>query len=121
MAIAFLDINPLTPGHTLVIPREHYRRVEAMPPEAASAVGMAVGRVTDAAQAAVDADGATVGVNNGAAAGQVVPHVHYHVIPRFEDDGGGNLHAVVDTRPGDDPDRIAEEIHAAMTAAETEE
>jgi histidine triad (HIT) family protein len=47
-------------------------------------------------------DGANIGINNGAAAGQAVPHVHWHIIPRYEGDGGGSMHSIV-KNPGDTP------------------
>ena len=98
-ALAFLDANPLAPGHTLVVPREHYETVGELPPETAGAVFAAVSEVTPRVEAAVDADGTTVAVNNGTAAGQEVPHTHVHVIPRFEGDGNGPVHRLFTERP----------------------
>jgi histidine triad (HIT) family protein len=112
-AVAFLDANPLAPGHTVVIPREHHRTLQDLPDDAGNAVFGAIRRVTSAVEGAVDADATTVGFNNGEAAGQEVPHVHGHVIPRFEGDGGGPIHAVVGERPDLSDDRldgIAEEL-----------
>ena len=68
-------------------------------------------------QDAVDADAATVAVNDGPAAGQEVPHVHCHVVPRFEDDGGGPIHAAMGPRPSlspDELDAIADRITAGI-------
>ena len=89
---AFLDANPLAPGHTLVIPKEEYGRIEDLPEDVARDLFATVSRLTDAVQTAVDADGATVGFNNGEVAGQEVDHVHCHIVPRFSDDDGGSLH-----------------------------
>ena len=89
---AFLDANPLAPGHTLVIPKAEYERIEDLPEDVARDLFATVSRLTDAVQTAVDADGATVGFNNGEAAGQEVDHVHCHIVPRFADDDGGSLH-----------------------------
>jgi histidine triad (HIT) family protein len=105
-AVAFLDANPLAPGHTVVIPREHHRTLQDLPDDAGNAVFGAIRRVTSAVEGAVDADATTVGFNNGEAAGQEVPHVHGHVIPRFEGDGGGPIHAVVGERPDLSDDRL---------------
>jgi histidine triad (HIT) family protein len=92
--IAFLDANPLAKGHTLIVPREHYGRMEDVPPEVAAALGETIARVSDAVVDAVDADGTTIAYNNGEAAGQEVPHLHGHVIPRVDGDGFGALHTL---------------------------
>ena len=98
-ALAFLDANPLTAGHTLVVPRDHYETVGDLPPGTASAVFEAVSAVTPRVEAAVDADATTVAVNNGEAAGQEVPHTHVHIVPRFEGDGNGPIHRLFGSRP----------------------
>ena len=84
---AFLDVNPLAPGHTLVIPKTPYERLEDMPRETAADVFGVLGEIAAAVEDAVDASATTIAVNNGEAAGQEVPHVHWHVIPQFDDDG----------------------------------
>jgi len=93
-AYAFLDINPLTRGHTVVVPRDHYERVGDMPDDVAGGLFRAVNDLTPAVEAAVDAPASTVAFNNGEAAGQEVPHTHCHVIPRFVDDGAGAVHSL---------------------------
>jgi histidine triad (HIT) family protein len=114
---AFLDANPLAPGHVLVVPKEPHARLRDTPPELSSAVFDAVRTPAPAIEDAVGADAITIGVNDGAAAGQEVPHLHVHVVPRFEGDGGGPIHAVVDA-PADlddeEMDAIAEEITANL-------
>lgn len=100
---AFLDVNPLARGHTLVIPKAHHERVTDLPPEAGSSLFTTIYELAGPIEAAVDADGSTIGINNGTAAGQEVPHVHGHIVPRFEDDGGGSIHGVfTDTATLDD-------------------
>ena len=96
---AFLDANPLSRGHTLVVPKRHHKRVADMPDEERDAVFEALGRLGPSVQAAVDADGLNVGMNDGSAAGQEVPHVHGHLVPRFGGDGGGAVHSIVRTHP----------------------
>lgn len=111
--VAFLDVNPLAEGHTLVIPKAHHERLTDMPESLASAVMEGLYHVTDAVEDALDADGATVAFNDGEAAGQEVPHVHGHVIPRWEGDGGGPIHAIAGERPDlsdDEMDEVAERI-----------
>jgi len=111
--IAFLDANPLAPGHTLVIPKSHASRVGDLEADLASAVFETVTALTPRVQDAVDADAANVGLNDGEAAGQEVPHVHAHVIPRFTGDGGAPIHAVAGERPDLSDDEL-DEIAAAI-------
>lgn len=86
---AFLDINPLAVGHTVVIPRRHAERLEDLPAEFSAALGRTLGRLGSTVSRCVGAPGYNVLQNNGAEAGQVVPHVHFHLIPRRGGDGLG--------------------------------
>jgi histidine triad (HIT) family protein len=84
---AFLDLFPATSGHTLLVPRSHHEVLETMPPEEVSAVFARVPLLGKAIKAAVGAPSYNLLVNNGREAGQVVPHVHIHIIPRKPGDG----------------------------------
>lgn len=111
--LAFLDANPLVKGHTLVIPKAHHETVDELPPETAGAVFETVSALTPRVEAAVDADGTTIAVNNGEAAGQEVPHTHVHVVPRFDGDGNGPIHRLFSNRPSlsdDELDAVARSI-----------
>ena len=110
--LAFLDANPLSRGHTLVIPKAHAQHVGDLDGDLAGALFAAVTELTPRIQAAVDADAANVGINDGEAAGQEVPHAHVHVIPRFDGDGGAPIHAVA----GDAPDLSDDELDAIAAA-----
>jgi histidine triad (HIT) family protein len=107
-ALAFLDVNPLAEGHTLVVPKTHHPRVADLPDDTAAAVFAAMADLSSAVERAVDADGMTVAVNDGEAAGQEVPHVHGHLVPRFEGDGAGAIHSLRWTRPDPDEERFDE-------------
>ena len=85
--LAFMDIAPVVPGHTLVIPKAHFDPVTQTPDDVLARVIATVRRVAAAQMSALNADGVNIHQSNGASAGQVVPHVHFHVIPRFADDG----------------------------------
>ncbi len=85
--LAFMDIGPLVKGHTLVIPKTHYDPLSETPTEILTACMQTVQRVMQAQQKALSAVGVNLHQANGAAAGQVVPHLHFHIIPRFADDG----------------------------------
>lgn len=85
--LAFLDIQPVNLGHTLIIPKAHYENCQATPDEAMAALMRVARRVADAALGATGAKGFNIGINCGRVAGQVIMHTHVHVMPRFEDDG----------------------------------
>ena len=111
--LAFLDANPLAPGHTLVIPKAHHERLNDLDAELAAKVLNVLNGLVPVVEGAVDAPATTVAFNNGEEAGQEVPHVHGHVVPRFEGDGGGPIHVVAGERPDlseDELDDIADDI-----------
>lgn len=81
-AIAFLDINPSTLGHTLVIPKQHVENIFDTDPAALASVGEALRKVAPAVRDAMGAKGVHINSNHGEAAGQVVFHLHFHIIPR---------------------------------------
>ena len=80
--LAFLDINPLADGHTLVIPKRAVERIDELSGEEAAAIGRCLPELGKRITAATGAAGYNVLQNNGAAAGQEVPYVHFHIIPR---------------------------------------
>ncbi len=82
-AVAFLDIGPFEQGHVLVIPRLHAERLPDLPEGEVAALGVAVQRVGRLLLSRMPCDGFNVLQSNGACATQVVPHVHFHVIPRW--------------------------------------
>ncbi|MFC7232451.1 HIT family protein [Saliphagus sp. GCM10025308] len=110
---AFLDANPLAPGHTLVIPRDEYERLNDVPDDVAADLYATIHRLVPVVEDAVDAEATTVAFNNGEAAGQEVPHVHCHIVPRFDGDGGGPIHAVAGETPDLEDDEL-DEIAAAI-------
>lgn len=87
--LAFLDINPLAVGHTLVVPRRQVERLEQLEPDEAAELGRALVEVARRMLAATGAAGYNVLQNNDRIAGQEVPHVHFHLIPRSMGDGLG--------------------------------
>ena len=84
--IAFMDINPATRGHVLVIPRRHSRDLEEIDPEDLAAVALTAQRMARRVFERLDADGVNLLNSCRAAAWQTVFHFHIHVIPRYEDD-----------------------------------
>jgi len=87
--LAFLDVGPLAEGHLLVVPRGHYSSFRDLPSQLAGELAAQLPRLTRTLLEVTAASGLNVLCNDGAVAGQVVQHVHVHLIPRRENDGLG--------------------------------
>ncbi len=85
--LAFLDIAPVNYGHTLVIPKKHYANLEEIELEDLTAVIRAVKKIGLGLKQGLGVAGYNVQLNNDSVAGQIIPHLHFHVIPRHSDDG----------------------------------
>lgn len=85
--VAFMDIGPVVKGHTLVVPKQHHDPITGTPPAVLHRLIEIVQKITLAQYRGLKADGVNVSQANGKAAGQIVPHIHFHVIPRFLADG----------------------------------
>jgi histidine triad (HIT) family protein len=85
--MAFLDVNPVNPGHSLVVPKRHVERLPQLSQDELHSCIFAAQRVGRAVMDATDSPGLNLLQNNHECAGQHVPHVHFHVIPRKPDDG----------------------------------
>jgi histidine triad (HIT) family protein len=85
--LVFLDIGPVSEGHTLVAPKQHYQKLHECPPEVLAEIGARLGKIAEAVASAMNSDGYNVLCNNGRAAGQLVDHLHFHIIPRMTGDG----------------------------------
>ena len=85
--LAFLDTFPVTKGHTLLVPKKHYDRFENLDDADTVKLSLTLRRLAPLIVKAVGADGFNFGLNNGHAAGQIIDHVHWHIIPRFLNDG----------------------------------
>ncbi|MEM8534056.1 MAG: HIT family protein [Chloroflexota bacterium] len=88
LTLAFMDINPVARGHTLVICKEEYPDLFTIPAEALVAVARTTQQVALAIRTSLQPDGLNIVQNNGAAAGQIIFHYHVHLIPRWDKDGG---------------------------------
>ena len=85
--VAFLDRYPIDVGHSLVIPRKHHEKITDMTSEDVGIIFALVPKIANAILAATGADAFSIGQNNGRAAKQIVPHVHIHIIPRYNNKG----------------------------------
>lgn len=100
--VAFLDIHPRAVGHTVVVSKTHAPTLIDMPDGEIGPLFVGVKRVMELLARALNPDGFTFGVNHGGVSGQTVEHLHVHVLPRFQGDGGGSLHSAVN-HPSSDP------------------
>lgn len=107
--LAFLDIAPISPGHTLVIPKQHFTRLEQCPPSLIARLTENLGTIAQAVIQAVSAEDYNILNNNGRSAGQLVDHIHFHIIPRKPDDGVFNRWPAGKYSPGQ-MEQIAERI-----------
>lgn len=93
--LAFLDIHPCSKGHTVVIPKQHFATLESMDETSYQALMRGVRVAAEKVAAVLKPDAMNIGINNGPVSGQAVPHAHWHIIPRYEGDGGGSMHSIV--------------------------
>lgn len=91
LVLAFLDIFPLSPGHTLIIPKRAVATLDQLDDDSAAAIGRVMPRIARAVLAATGARSFNVLQNNGETAHQAVFHVHFHIIPKFDDGRGLEL------------------------------
>ena len=110
--LCFLDINPINPGHALVIPKVHSEFLSEMSPDYAHPMWEAGRKISAALRNAdIKCEGINFLLADGSAAGQEVPHVHLHVIPRFQNDNSGfNFPSDRKAPEKDEWTRIAESI-----------
>ena len=87
VVLAFLDIGPISDGHTLVIPKQHFEKLHDCPGELFGQVASRLGKIAGAVSDAMKSDGYNVLCNNGRPAGQVIKHLHFHIISRKTGDG----------------------------------
>lgn len=85
--LAFLDIKPNHPGHTLVIPKDHTQNIYTVPDETLARMMLSVKKIALAIKHGLECDGINIAMNNEEAAGQIIFHAHIHVIPRTKKDG----------------------------------
>ena len=96
---AVLDLYPHAPGHTLIIPKKHYRSIIEIPEADLRQLIVTVKKMAQRIAERLQPDGLTIGWNHGRMAGQIIDHLHIHIMPRFEGDGGGSVHSVVNNPP----------------------
>ena len=87
VVLSFLDIGPISDGHTLVIPKQHFEKLHECPAELLGQVFTRIGKIAGAVAATMNSAGYNLLCNNGRAAGQLIEHLHFHIVPRNNGDG----------------------------------
>ena len=113
VVLAFLDIDPVNLGHSLVVPKEHFVNIYEIPEETLAHMMKAVKKLSYAIKSGVEADGINVTMNNDKAAGQVVFHSHIHIIARLENDGFSLWRGKTPYQKGE-KEEVAKKITAAL-------
>lgn len=98
-ALGILDVHPRAGGHTLILPKRHAYAILDLSDGEIGEVFAAVKKMTALLDEKLRPDGFTIGINQGATAGQAIEHLHIHIIPRFADDAGSSIHSVVNHPP----------------------
>lgn len=104
--LAFLDIFPHAKGHTVIIPKKHFGTLSDMSEEEWQKMSNGIFQAAAKVEKVLKPEGMNIGVNDRPAAGQVVPHMHWHIFPRWAGDGGGSVHSII--KKPDQPIDVAE-------------
>lgn len=116
--MAFLDAYPLSKGHTLVIPKDHYSKIQELDENSSQSLFNILWKITNPIEKAMGVNSSTIAIHNGKEAGQEIPHVHIHIIPRESGDGAGPVHSMFKNKPNVssfEMSSIVEEITKALT------
>lgn len=87
LVIVFLDIKPVSPGHCLIIPKQHRSQLEDASSDELAQIMLVIKKIAQQVADKLGSSGYNLIVNNGAVAGQEIAHLHFHLIPRYPDDG----------------------------------
>ncbi|WP_268542825.1 HIT family protein [Candidatus Nitrosotenuis cloacae] len=112
--IAFLDKYPIDKGHSLVVPKKHHERIIDMDKSGVGNLFMQIPHIARAIMTATNADAFSIAQNNGRAAKQIIPHVHVHIIPRYNDTG--TLWTKRSIPSSDELEALAQQIRACVVA-----
>ncbi len=114
--IAFLDAFPANPGHTLVLPKAHYKDLSQLPENLLAAAMKVAKRLAPAITQALGAEGVNLFLNNGRAAGQIIDHVHLHILPRSSGDGL-QIHFPQKPYPAGEAEKVKQQILSILNPA----
>ena len=106
-SLAFLDIKPHARGHTVVIPKKHAVTVFGLSQEDLQKLMLSITKTMQRIQHVLNPDGFNVGWNHNTAGGQVVPHLHVLIFPRYLNDDGGSMHSIINNPGNESVESIA--------------
>ena len=109
---AFLDIFPVSPGHTVIVPKDHYYNILDMPEKDIAGFFLDLKKIAQLLKEKLHLDGFNILQNNFPAGGQVIPHCHYHIIPRMQNDGKMKLQTAKTQATNEELDHISNQIGA---------
>lgn len=109
-SMAFLELNPSSPGHLMVILKKHGDSILEYSQDELGKLMETVKKVSKKVEKALGTDSLTLGINHHEKRG--VPHLHMHVVPRWENDGGGIIQSIVQNKPEQDRETVAEKIRS---------
>ena len=109
-ALGVLDVNPRSLGHTMILPKTHAENILDLPDDYIGPVFQAVKQVTELLNKSFNPDGFTIGINHGQASGQVVDHLHIHIMPRWLDDRGETIQSLVNNQPKESLEEVKNRI-----------
>lgn len=109
-ALAMLDINPRSMGHAIVFPKTHVQNILELADENIEGVFKIVKKATGLLDKSLKPDGFTIGINHGKVSGQTIAHLHIHIMPRWNFDGGGSIHSAVNNPPKESVQETAAKI-----------
>lgn len=110
---AFLDINPVNIGHTLLVPKTHSENLYTVEDEDIAHIATVLKKLSVAVKKAISADGINIEMNNDPVAGQLIFHAHIHIVPRFEGDGFAHWHGARGYNDGEMKE-VSEKISQAL-------
>ncbi len=116
--IAFMDKYPINTGHTLLLPKKHHKSIFSMQDEEIGKLFSTVSFLAKAIVKALEAKGLNIGQNNGRAANQIVPHVHVHIIPRFNYDSPNGRWPSRTLVSDEELNKIAQKIKSSLTVSD---
>ena len=111
-AIAFLDASPLTAGHTLVITKKHYTKLQEVELDQMVCLFNLIHKILPSIEKGTGVQSTLIAIHNGKDAGQVIPHLHVHIVPRKAGDGGGPIHSIFDSSNRLDEDEMNQVLNS---------
>lgn len=108
--IVILDAHPRAPGHAMVLSKAHAENIFDLPDEKIGAVFGVVKTIAKRIKDVLKCDGLTIGINHGRVSGQMVDHLHIHLIPRWQNDSGSSIHSVVNNPPKESLEEIYKKL-----------